>query len=211
MNRDLKSISYAFILNSFNVYVSETEKCFIVEMLRCKKCSSYWPTALDQCYLCGEIKYYIYTCYKCGEMYSITGSKQKCKKCNESTLSMACINEECPSNTVETIKNAFKRTRGVFNKKSSWKISLSHCKICGNRSNGYYFHRVFVFNSQLENDDIKKYLTNNRLQQGDILIYKTKKQNTIFYDFLKINDGTEPLTFKPLFKENNLTKIIKNL
>ena len=124
---------------------------------------------------------------------------------------MACLNENCPSNTIKNIKDVMIKMGGTFNKKSSWKISLSHCYKCGNKSNKYYFQRIFVFNSQIENDDMTSYLSKNKLQSGDILIYKKKKQNKPFYDYLKVEDEKDPLKFKPSYKESDITNIIKNL
>lgn len=147
MNKSLKSISYAFVARDIDVYIPDGENdCFITNRLVCSECGEYWHTSLNECYLCGELNYYLYMCKDCGKHYSITHSNTKCICKNEQNqLIKGCINENCPSNTNQNLFDIIAKKGGVFGKDSSFSISLNYCVRCGSTKNRYKSKRIYVW------------------------------------------------------------------
>lgn len=208
MDIDLKSISYAFIANDIDVYEPDgKENCFIASLLVCKNCGVAWHPGYQQCYFCGEYNYYLYTCTGCGKMFSITKSKPKCD-CNleNAELIKACMNKQCLSNTDRDIFKLTINNGGVFSRKSSFTLSQTHCSNCGNISNEYKSHFIYVMNMNIE-DDKTNFKFRNNTENGSIIIYKKKKGNKILYDYEIVGKNVNNLEFK--YEE--FSKIVEEL
>lgn len=119
MNNSLKSIAYAFIARDLEVYIPDGEpNSIVISKLICSNCGQYWHTSLTECYLCGEINYFLYRCVKCGRRHSLTNSTTKCKVC-KGKLVKECVNENCPSNRNKDIRSLTRREGGVFDNQNS--------------------------------------------------------------------------------------------
>lgn len=199
---------FAFVASDVEVYVpdDEIQNHFIASKLLCSKCYSYWHTSLLECYFCGELNWYLYTCTSCGRKYSITNSSIKCEcKDPNSKLIKACENSNCPTNTKEEIKVIAKKQGGVFDLKSSFNLSLNYCVKCGNNSNSYHIFRVFLH----EKGSLIEFIKNNSVKVGDLIIFKNKNNSTITYDFLKLDDSNS--TFEPTYRYNNMGGLIDDV
>lgn len=208
-SRDLKSISYAFIVNDINIYLPDNEdECFIAEKLLCTECNSPWHTSLLECYFCGELNYYLYLCTVCGKKYSITNSNVKCS-CGDSNskLIKACVNEKCPTNKNKIIKNLAKEEKGVFNLNSTLNLSLTYCVKCGSTTNHYATFKIFVFNKRF-NESFDIYLSDHSVVEGDVILFKNEIDGKIMYDY-SIYDPK--INFEPSFKYDKIKQIIDEL
>lgn len=212
MNRKLKSICYAFVANNIHTYIHDTnqENHFVVTSLVCKKCNTLWDTTLLECYFCGDLNRYVYTCTVCGRMYSITRSNVKCEcKDKNSKLIKTCKNPDCPTNTDFELKKIVEKEGGVFDLGSSFKLSLNYCQNCGNPSNFYKTFRVFICEDDGKN--IEDFINGNSIEEGDLIIYKKKENDQIFYDFLVIKTVEEAKNYRPKFDKSDLQSIIEKI
>lgn len=208
MNRKLKSIMYSFVANDIDVYTldDDNQNHFIITKLLCSKCHNYWHTSLLECYFCGELNYYLYSCTSCGKKYSITNSAIRCDCHNsESELIKACVNPQCPTNTESKIKELAVKQGGVFELKSSLNLSLNYCVNCGNISNHYETFRVFLIE---DSSDISGFIKQNSMEVGDILILK-KKDSKITYDFIKIVDKDQ--SYMPKYKFTDMRSVVEKI
>jgi len=208
MNRKLKSQMYGFVASDIEIYFpdDEIQNHFVASKLLCSNCGSYWHTSLLECYFCGELNWYLYTCTSCGRKYSITNSSIKCECKNQnSKLIKACENQNCPTNTREEIESIAKRQGGVFDLKSSFNLSLNYCVKCGNNSNFYQIFKVFLH----EDGDLKEFIKKNSVEKNDIIIFKNKSNSKITYDFLKLDDTNS--SFSPTYPYNNMAKVIDGI
>lgn len=208
-SRDLKSISYAFVANDINIYIPDNEDdCFIAEKLVCTKCNSPWHTSLLECYFCGELNYYLYRCTACGKKYSITNSNVKCSCGNsDSKLIKACVNEECPTNTNEIIRNLALKEGGVFNLSSTFNLSLNYCVKCGSVSNYYKTFRTFVFNKQ-KYSCINHFLEDHDAKKGNLLLFKDYVGGNLKYGYSIYEPENDSL---PLCNYDKIQPIINEL
>ncbi len=208
MNRALKSIMYSFVSNDVDVYTldDENQNHFIITKLLCSKCHNYWHTSLMECFFCGELNYYLYSCTSCGRKYSITNSSIKCECQNpDSKLIKACVNPQCPTNTELNIQALAKKQGGVFDLKSSLTLSLVYCVKCGNTSNYYATFKVFL----LENStDVSGFIKENSIEVGDVIIFK-KTDTIITYDFIKIVDKDQ--SYMPKFEFSNMKSVVEKI
>ena len=199
---------YSFVSNDVDVYSldDEDQNHFVITKLLCSKCHNYWHTSLLECYFCGELNYYLYSCTSCGKKYSITNSSIKCEcRDAESKLIKACVNPDCPTNNESKIKDLAVKQGGVFDLKSSLTLSLNYCVKCGNTSNHYETFRVFM----IENDeDITNFIKQNSIDIGDVIILK-KRDTTITYDFIKIVDKDQ--SYNPEFKFSNMRNLVEKI
>ncbi len=208
MDRRLKSIMYSFVSNDVDVYTldDDNQNHFVITKLLCSKCHNYWHTSLMECYFCGELNYYLYSCTSCGKKYSITNSSVKCEcKDPESKLIKACVNSQCPTNTKANIVKLATKQGGVFDLKSSLTLSLNYCVKCGNTSNQYETFKVYLLENNL---DISKFIEQNSIDNGDVLILKNK-DNTITYDFIKIDEKDQSYT--PEFKFKDMKSVVEKI
>lgn len=213
MNRDLKSIGYAFISCDLELYIPDDEKdCIFINKLVCNNCGEYWHTNLSECYFCGEINYYMYKCLKCENLYSITNAGKKCS-CGSENMVKACINSDCLSNSQPEIKQAVNSKNGVFELKSSFNISLSHCVSCGNKVNEYKSYRVFIFNFRDTAEALIDYVNKKIKQPNDIILVKSNNDDNIRYDY--ISESTPENYIKNLthdtLKFSTIPKLVENL
>ncbi len=185
MNRDLKSIFYAFVAQDIEVYTpDDKENCLLINKLICNECGAFWHTSLLECYFCSEINYYIYACTSCGEIYSITNSSIKCVCENSnSRLVKKCMNPECISNTDSDIARLTIIKKGVFALGSSFNLSLMHCINCGGRDNRYQSYVVYVMNVD-KGDDLSKFIESNSVEKDSVIIFKHHNESHILYGFI---------------------------
>lgn len=208
MNRKLKSQMYAFVASDVEVYVpdDEIQNHFVASKLLCSNCHNYWHTSLLECFFCGELNWYLYTCTSCGRKYSITNSAIKCEcKDPSSKLIKACENKNCPTNTKKEIQEIARRQGGVFDLKSSFNLSLNYCVKCGNNSNSYQIFRVFLH----EDGDLSEFIKINSVEFEDIIVFKNKSNSTITYDFLTVVDKDS--TYTPNFRYSNMNALIQGI
>jgi len=212
MNRKIKSICHAFVANDIHTYIPDNsqENHFVITSLLCKKCNTLWDTSLVECYFCGDLNHYLYTCTVCGSMYSITRAKVRCE-CNDknSKLIKACKNPACPTNTDSELKIVAEKEGGVFDRKSSFKLSLNYCQSCGNPSNFYKTYRVFIY--EYDGKNTEDFIKNNSIEEDDLIIYKKKVDDTILYDYLVIKTLEEAKNYRPKFDKSDLKSIIDKI
>lgn len=213
MNRNLKSIAYAFIARDIDIYIPDGENdCILVTKLVCSDCGEYWHTSLSECYFCGDLNYYLYKCDDCCTRYSITNASRKCGKCHSTKISKVCMNPNCISNTDEEIKAATLKKGGVFDLGSSFNISLNHCVGCGGKKNEYKVYRIYVYNYEAEAEDITKlkaYGLEKLNQNTDLVLVKKKNNKGISYNYYTL-DALSNLS-KINFTFDNLDKLIESL
>ena len=199
---------YSFVSNDVDVYTldDDNQNHFEITKLLCSKCHNYWHTSLMECFFCGELNYYLYSCTSCGKKYSITNASIKCECKNpESKLIKACVNSQCPTNTETNIIKLAKKQGGVFDLKSSLNLSLNYCVKCGNMSNYYETFKVYLLENSL---DISKFIEKNSIDNGDVLILKNK-DITITYDFIKI-DGINK-SYTPEFNFDDMKSVAEKI
>jgi hypothetical protein len=200
---------YSFVSKDIDVYEldDDNQNHFTITKLLCSKCHNYWHTSLLECYFCGELNYYLYSCTVCGKKYSITNSSVKCEcKSPDSKLIKACVNSKCPSNIKSEIKELAEKQGGVFDLGSSLNLSLMYCVKCGNTSNHYETFRVFLVEN---NSKVSEFIKDNLVNIGDILILKNNKDQIITYDFIVI-DEKDP-TYPKKLRFDNMNKIIEKI
>jgi len=212
MNREIKSISYAFISEDVNIYMPD-EDCldhFEIEKLVCKDCGNFWHTSMMECYFCGELNYYLYQCTACGKKYSITNASVRCtcgKK--DSKLIKACVNQYCMTNTDPIVKEIAIKEKGVFDLKSSFNSSLNYCVRCGSPKNIYASFKVFLFNTK-DNKNLSSFVKTNQVHKNDLIIFKDKNDDDeIKYDYLIYNEKHD--NFEPKFKFESMSELINDL
>ncbi|MDW8437330.1 MAG: hypothetical protein RMM16_04725 [Chloroherpetonaceae bacterium] len=211
-NLDLRSIGYAFIANETNVYFPDgDEKFIVIERLVCKKCGARWHTSMMECFFCGEMNYYLYQCVACKKFYSITDSQPRCGCGSENAkLIKACVNKNCPTNTDDKISEIARKYKGVFDLKSSLKLSLMYCLKCGSPHNFYKTAKVFVFNSQKYasyNDYLKE--IESDVFANDIILLKKRENDRIVYDFLKHNG--KPRDEPQIYRFPSIAEVIEKI
>ena len=94
---------------------------------------------------------------------------------------------------------------GVFDLGSSLNLSLNYCVKCGNTSNHYETFKVYLLENGL---DISKFIEENTIDDGDVLILKNK-DTTNTYDFIKINEKDQSYT--PNFKFNDMKSVAEKI
>lgn len=204
---------YAFIANDIDVYLpdSDHDSYFIATRLLCKKCHAYWHMSLLECYICGELNYYLYTCTACGRKYSITNSSIKCEcHSKDSKLIKACINENCPTNTNKELKAITMGEKGVFYLGSSFNLFLNHCVKCGEVDNTYHSFRIFVFNSQ-KDKDLNEFIIKYSVEPGDVILFKKHDGDKIKYDSLRITSLIKDNTYSPKYNTSDVGILIDKI
>jgi len=215
MNRDLKSIAYAFISKDLEVYLPDDDivNHIVVNKLICNTCGQYWHTNLLECYFCSSINCYLYRCIDCGNLSSITGSKKKCSKCGSKNIK-ACMNPQCISNTIEQLLDITADKGGIFNLDSSFNLSLTHCVSCGSKCNTYKSHKIYVYKSMKQDPSREELLEFSKKMDIDadediILIKKVISKEDIIYSHIKYtnlkNDNIELKWF------NSISEVVDNL
>ena len=205
MQTKSKSLAYAFIQNGISVYKTEDGISFNAVLLKCTNCNRPWYDSLDECYFCGELRYYVYICPNCGREFSPQGN-QRCNICDQDVKEL-CINTNCPTRTnvvpfnipTTTDKHDGNYTNlkemadfhklGVFGKATSFSLSLIYCTNCGNTSNNYKIIKVFPYYDN--NIPIQNFIIDNEVEQGDMILFKRRQNNQRQYDYV-IYDGNIP-------------------
>lgn len=185
---DEKSIAYAFVANGVQIYLSDNGY-FLASKLACMDCGESWYMNLTECFLCGTINPYLYTCASCGAFQSITKSTSSCSECGSSELYMSCPNTECISNTNETIFSEANGFGGIFNKNSGFSIAQQHCLNCGSKHHVYKNYKVYVRsvdNTEIRFNDLE--IESDHISDNSYLIIKYKNDEEIKYRLYKISD-----------------------
>lgn len=185
MNRELKSIQYAFIANGFQIFNSdEDDNCFIVSRLICWDCQEPWYTNLTECFICGTINPYLYRCTSCGKYQSITKSTSTCDCGNK--LYMMCPNEDCISNKNQNLQKEINALGGVFNKNSGMQISQQYCIKCGGH---LHYYRTYKIQLITISEKSKINLSQITKEFGvDFILIKIKGQSKILYKLINPED-----------------------
>lgn len=208
MNTENKSIAYAFIANGVQIYLSDYEY-FLASRLCCLDCGDAWYMNLTECFLCGAINPFLYTCSNCKNLIPITNSTKICSNssCNSenSKLLSSCPNSICISNTEHAIKAIIDRRGGVFNKDSGMLISQQYCLNCGSNQHIYKTYKIIVRDTETKNvskEDLRilidycsdnskvliKYKTDDRMIKYQLLGTQNMP-NTIVLDKMKDSIG----------------------
>lgn len=185
---DEKSISYAFIANGVQIYTSN-KGYFLVSKLVCSDCGESWYMNLTECFLCGAINPYLYTCASCGAFQSITKSSGSCSKCGSSKLYMSCPNPNCVSNKNETILAESNRLGGVFNKDSGFLIAQQQCLNCGSKHHEYKNYKIYVRSvgsTEIRFNDLE--IESDYVSDYSYLIIKYKNGEDINYCLYKLSE-----------------------
>ena len=73
---------FAFKVRGLEIFTDQNLKDgFLITRLVCSDCTAFFHTNLQECYLCGEINYYLLECNQCGTKRSITSSSRMCRNC----------------------------------------------------------------------------------------------------------------------------------
>jgi hypothetical protein len=227
MQTYVRSVSWAFIKNGINIYVSENcSTSFNAVGLRCERCYHPWYDQMDECFLCRELRYHVAICPLCRREFSDTGRKT-CNQCREEPkLKNLCINHNCPTVTNETpFQTPHRGTRhenevhnikemadyhveGVFGIKTSFSLALIHCTHCGNTSNNYKSVKVFPY---LQNDvNLTEFISNNKIKPGNMIFFIQEINGERQYGF-SIYDGIIPIPEFRYIGEQGISEIIQHI
>ena len=131
LDNNLRSIMFAFKSRGMELFTDpDNAKNFLIMRLMCSKCDAFFHTNLSECYICGEINYYLLRCKKCNIFKSITGSSRMCRNCHPAgdspvTLTYQCVNDNCVSNTDPDFRDRINNSKGVFNRGNGWNIIIT--------------------------------------------------------------------------------------
>jgi rubredoxin len=194
--------------------------------LRCTRCNGPWYESIDECYFCGELRYYVYTCPNCGLEFSPQGNQQ-CTACPDQDLKELCINRNCPTRTNVDIfrtptttdnhdgiynnlrEMANLHQQGVFGKDTSFSLSLTYCTNCGNTSNNYEIIKVFPYYDH--NISIQDFIADNGIQQDDMILFKRKQNDQRHYDFVIYNGNIPNPNYNNFVNEDGIAEIIERV
>ena len=105
LDSSTRSIMFAFKARGLEIFTNTDENDrFFLTRLVCSECSAFFHTNLQECYLCGEINYYLLQCTNktCNDKVSITRGGRMCRKCypdrdvkTPQTLVYMCVNPDC--------------------------------------------------------------------------------------------------------------------
>jgi hypothetical protein len=205
---------FAFKARDIELYVSnDSEKYFFITRLICSDCKKEFYTDLLECYFCGEINYYLFTCTKCGKYSSITGSSRVCRKCypkktkeEKSTLQLSCTNKTCISNTDTTIQEFVSTKDGVFKRNNGLNVSCTFCINCSSPNHEYKSYRVFLYDEpDFINDEYENFKKQNS-ESGDLVILKKHSSGKIEYDYQVIGGNYTPGSF-----DKDLDQIVEEI
>ncbi len=219
LDNKIRSIMFAFKVRGLEIFTDPNLKDrFLITRLVCSDCSAFFHTNLQECYLCGEINYYLLECNKCGTKRSITSSSRMCRDCypdkkkkEPETLVNMCVNPACVSNTDKDIMTEINnlKNRGVFNRKNSWNISCTFCIKCGSPKHEYKYFRVFLYDEDEEEYETWL-LKNKRLNHRDLIILKKHDKEDIKYDYEIFPTKTHNLKFDKIGKKG-LDQIVEEI
>jgi hypothetical protein len=204
---------HAFRAKDIDIYKPDGhDENFLAVHLVCLKCKNFWHTALNECYLCGEINYGVGVCSKKHHTSLTTSQKsdetnqKNCKYCNK-IPAKKCINDDCPTNKDTVISKIISYSRkeqesGVFEGqlKSSMKISMNYCLKCGHRENKYLQFLVFVedYDPRTSHDIICKHR-----KPDHVVIFKNRLPKSIVYAYFE--GSHDPANWQPNWTELSQT------
>ena len=208
MKINLRSLMFALKARDIDLYLSnEADEHFVIAKLVCSKCKAGFYPDLLECYFCGEINYYLFTCTKCGDCSSITGNSRVCRKCypnkvgEKPTKKYLCTNASCVSNTNSEIKKIVISKDGVFKRGSGLNLSCTYCIKCGSPKHEYKSFRVFLYDKEPFDPSNYQLYKDEHCEVKDLIILKKHENDQIKYDYEIIGKGTDALNFdKPLGK-----------
>ena len=210
MQTNLRSLMFALKARDIELYLSnEADEHFVIAKLVCSKCKvNFYPDLLE-CYFCGEINYYLFTCTECGDFSSITGSSRVCRKCypnktgEKSTKKYLCPNDSCVSNTNSEIKKIVISKDGVFKRGSGLNLSCTYCINCGSPKHEYKCFRVFLYDKEPFDPSNYQLYKDEHCEVKDLIILKKHENNQIKYGYEIIGKGTDAPSF-----DKTLDKIV---
>lgn len=182
MNRETKSIAYAFIASGVQIYFGDENDLFVTSKLICSNCGGPWYMNLTECFLCGSLNDFLYKCAECDSFTSITNSSVKCSKCGSTDLYLACPNPDCISNTDNQLSQEIKELGGVFNKESGFLISQQYCLFCGSQLHKYMNYKVKVIETVPDSISLEATRLDPTIsKENSYLIIKKKENGKISY------------------------------
>ena len=210
MQTNLRSLMFALKARDIELYLSnEADEHFVITRLVCSKCPTDFYPDLLECYFCGEINYYLFTCTKCGDFSSITGSSRVCRKCypnkegEKNTKKYLCTNASCVSNTNSGIKKIVISKDGVFKRGSGLNLSCTYCINCGSPKHEYKCFRVFLYDKEPFDPSNYQLYKDEHCEVKDLIILKKHENDQIKYDYEIIGKGTNTPKF-----DKTLDKIV---
>ena len=210
MQTNLRSLMFALKARDIELYLSnEADEHFVITRLVCSKCNTDFYPDLLECYFCGEINYYLFTCTKCKGYSSITGSSRVCRKCypnkvgEKPTKKYLCTNASCVSNTNSEIKKIVISKDGVFKRGSGLNLSCTYCINCGSPRHEYKSFRVFLYDKEPFDSTNYQIYKDEHCEVEDLIILKKHENNQIKYGYEIIGKGTDAPNF-----DKTLDKIV---
>ena len=202
MQTNLRSLMFAFKARDIELYLSnDSDEHFVITRLVCSKCNTDFYPDLLECYFCGEINYYLFTCTKCGDFSSITGSSRVCRKCypnkegEKNTKKYLCTNTSCVSNANSEIKKIVISKDGVFKRGSGLNLSCTYCINCGSPKHEYRCFRVFLYDKEPFDPSNYQLYKDENCEVEDLIILKKHENDQIKYDYEIIGKGTDAPKF----------------
>ena len=202
MKINLRSLMFALKARDIELYLSnEADEHFVITRLVCSKCDTDFYPDLLECYFCGEINYYLFTCTKCGDFSSITGSSRVCRKCypnkegEKNTKKYLCTNTSCVSNANSEIKKIVISKDGVFKRGSGLNLSCTYCINCGSPKHEYRCFRVFLYDKEPFDPSNYQLYKDENCEVEDLIILKKHENDQIKYDYEIIGKGTDAPKF----------------
>ena len=202
MQINLRSLMFALKARDIELYLSnEADEHFVITRLVCSKCNTDFYPDLLECYFCGEINYYLFTCTKCKGYSSITGSSRVCRKCypnkvgEKPTKKYLCTNASCVSNTNSEIKKIVISKDGVFKRGSGLNLSCTYCINCGSPKHEYKCFRVFLYDKEPFDPSNYQLYKDENYEVEDLIILKKHENDQIKYDYEIIGKGTDAPKF----------------
>ncbi len=199
----MRSIMFAFKARGLEIFTDAnlTDR-FVMTRLVCSDCSAFFHTNLQECYLCGEINYYLLECKDCDTKRSITSGSRMCRICHPDTditepetLVYKCVNSKCVSNTDSNAKKEINNSKneGVFKRNNSWNLSCTFCIECGSPKHEYKNFRVFLYAEPFDKTNYKEFTQNK--ENDDVIILKKYSSSKIYYDYQIIGGEYTPGSF----------------
>ena len=186
MQKNLRSLMFALKARDIELYLSnEADEHFVITRLVCSECKADFYPDLLECYFCGEINYYLFTCTKCGDFSSITGSSRVCRKCypnkegEKNTKKYLCTNASCVSNTNSGIKKIVISKDGVFKKGSGLNLSCTYCINCGSPKHEYKCFRVFLYDKEPFDSSNYQIYKDEHCEVEDLIILKKDRKSVV--------------------------------
>ena len=189
MNKDEKSIAYAFISEGVQIYLNEKIDYFLISKLICSDCGFPWYMNLTECFLCGVLNSFLYRCETCKKFESITKSNKMCNDCKSEKLFMSCPNKDCISNKNEVLFEEANKLGGTFDKNSGFLTSQHYCNNCGGNYHEYKNYKVYVRKNKKDKLNFKDLNINkDEIYGNTLLVLKNISNDNLMYGIFNLKN-----------------------